>query len=167
MRMGNNLKCLVSVLCLLGAAASHAQKAPEHQKQPKTGQIQVPIAQLRHPGHGALVVVLFQKVGRVEMQMDQAYRVMKRPVNATSTTVTFEKVPYGEYAVGAFHDLNQDGELETNFIGFPQEDMAISRNAKGGPLGGPTWRASKVRLAQPVLVLEALRLHPFGPDSVQ
>jgi len=38
-------------------------------------------------------------------------------------------LPLGEYALSVFHDLDDDGELDTNFIGIPREPMALSNNA--------------------------------------
>lgn len=36
----------------------------------------------------------------------------------------------GEYAVSIFYDVDDDGELGTNFIGIPNEPVALSNNAK-------------------------------------
>ena len=100
------------------------------------------------------------------MEMDKAFRVKKLAAKSKDMTVVFSNVPFGDYAVGVFHDLNKNGELDTNFIGFPKEDMAVSNNAKGGPLGGPTWKETKVQLAKPQLKLVVLKIYPFGPDSI-
>jgi len=37
----------------------------------------------------------------------------------------------GTYAVSVFHDENNNGELDANFIGIPTEPYAFSNNAKG------------------------------------
>ena len=131
------------------------------------GEIRVPVVDLRHLGHGELVVVLFEKLDRIEIEMDKAFRVKKLAVISQDMTAVFSMVPYGEYAVGVFHDLNENGRLDANFFGFPKEDMAVSNNAKGGPLGGPPWQASKIQLAQPTMNLSALKIYPFGPKSVE
>jgi uncharacterized protein (DUF2141 family) len=39
--------------------------------------------------------------------------------------------------------MDEDLEADANFIGIPREDLGVSNNAKGGPLGGPKWRAAK------------------------
>ena len=44
-------------------------------------------------------------------------------------------LPPGEYAVSIFHDRNNNGELDTNFIGMPKEPIAMSNNAR--PKFGP------------------------------
>jgi uncharacterized protein (DUF2141 family) len=154
---------MLLVFLVFSGTFAWAQDTP---KGKELGEIRVPLEQIRHLGHGEFVVALFKKVDRVEMEMDKVFRVKKFLAKTQMMTVVFADVPYGEYAVGVFHDLNKNGELDTNFIGFPKEDMAISNNAKGGPLGGPTWKKSKVRLAAPILKLATLKVYPFGPDSI-
>jgi len=45
------------------------------------------------------------------------------------------QLPLGQYALSAFYDKDDDGELDTNFIGMPKEPIALSNNAvaKFGP----------------------------------
>lgn len=129
------------------------------------GEIQVPLVQIRHLGQGELVVVLFEQLDRIELEMDKAFRVKKLAATSQDLVVVFSNVPYGEYAVGVFHDLNKNGKLDANFFGFPKEDMAVSNNAKGGPFGGPLWQQAKIQLAQSALVLSTLKLYPFGPKT--
>jgi len=45
------------------------------------------------------------------------------------------QLPPGEYAFSIFYDANNNGELDTNFIGIPNEPIAISNNAR--PRFGP------------------------------
>lgn len=45
------------------------------------------------------------------------------------------ELPPGEYAISIFYDRNNNGELDTNFIGIPNEPVAISNNAR--PRFGP------------------------------
>jgi len=44
-------------------------------------------------------------------------------------------LPPGEYALSIFYDSNDNGELDTNFIGIPKEPVALSNNAR--PKFGP------------------------------
>lgn len=45
------------------------------------------------------------------------------------------RLPPGDYALSIFHDSNNNGELDTNFIGIPKEPVALSNNAR--PKFGP------------------------------
>lgn len=51
---------------------------------------------------------------------------------------TFEDLPAGDYAVRAFHDVNGDGEMNTNPFGMPTEPFAFSNNAVGN-MGPARW----------------------------
>ena len=45
------------------------------------------------------------------------------------------QMPLGSYALSAFYDKDNDGEMDTSFIGMPKEPIALSNNAvsKFGP----------------------------------
>jgi uncharacterized protein (DUF2141 family) len=45
------------------------------------------------------------------------------------------QMPLGSYALSAFHDKDNDGEMDTSLIGLPKEPIALSNNAvaKFGP----------------------------------
>ena len=45
----------------------------------------------------------------------------------------------GEYAVACYHDENDDGKFNQNFLGIPLEDYAFSNEARAG-LGPPAWK---------------------------
>ncbi|MCH9844643.1 MAG: DUF2141 domain-containing protein [Alphaproteobacteria bacterium] len=40
-------------------------------------------------------------------------------------------LPDGVYAISAFHDLNDDGELNSNIVGLPTEPYGFSNDARG------------------------------------
>lgn len=52
-----------------------------------------------------------------------------------NVVVAFPDLPPGQYALNAFHDADESGELETNFLGIPQEGFGFANNARG--LAGP------------------------------
>jgi uncharacterized protein (DUF2141 family) len=45
------------------------------------------------------------------------------------TTVIVKNVPPGIYAAQAFHDEDDNGTLDRNFLGLPKEGMGFSNNA--------------------------------------
>lgn len=61
-------------------------------------------------------------------------------------TVLFEQLNYGTYAVSSFYDKNDNGKLDTNFLGIPKEPTAMSNNAKGS-FGPPKFKDAKFMLA--------------------
>lgn len=60
--------------------------------------------------------------------------------NAVSTV--FEDLEPGEYAIKLYHDVNDDGEMNTNPFGMPTEPFAFSNDAKGR-FGPAKWDAAK------------------------
>lgn len=51
----------------------------------------------------------------------------------------FSNLAPGVYSGGAFHDANDNGKLDTNWIGIPKEGVASSNNAKGR-MGPPKFK---------------------------
>jgi len=60
-------------------------------------------------------------------------------------SVTFEGIEKGEYAVSIYHDENNNGQLDTGFMGIPSEGYASSNNAKGF-MGPPKYADAKVNV---------------------
>ena len=136
-------------LCVVGLTSItllHAQDTPA---ESKTGSIVVPVTNLQNIGKGQLLGFLFKKVKRVEVNGVRYFKRVKLPVKGKTATVTFKDVPYGEYAVAIMHDMDKDFEMDTNFIGIPDEDLGVSNNVKGGPLGGPKWKVAKFKHQKP------------------
>ena len=46
------------------------------------------------------------------------------------TTVTFDGVPAGRYALMVIHDENGNGRLDTNLVGMPVEGYGFSNNPR-------------------------------------
>jgi len=59
--------------------------------------------------------------------------------------VVFKNVPAGTYAVSYVHDENNNGKMDTNFIGIPKEGYGCSNDAQGF-MGPPEWRDAKFEL---------------------
>lgn len=53
-------------------------------------------------------------------------------------TVQFENLPAGNYAVSVMHDENENGELDSNFVGIPTEGFGFSNDAKA-MFGPPSY----------------------------
>lgn len=66
---------------------------------------------------------------------------------ATTGDMTFStQLPAGEYAIRVMHDVNNNGSLDSNFVGMPIEPWAMSNNAKGN-FGPPKWDEAKFELS--------------------
>jgi uncharacterized protein (DUF2141 family) len=102
------------------------------------------------------VVLTFETGARTGMVMVALYDTASAfdggsaaPVAATAVSAsgrvvaTFENLPAGDYAVKAFHDVNGDGEMNTNPFGMPVEPYAFSNNAVGN-MGPARWSAARI-----------------------
>jgi uncharacterized protein (DUF2141 family) len=52
------------------------------------------------------------------------------PAKAGEVVVVFRDLPPGRYGVAAIHDLNGNGKLDTNLLGFPTEPYGFGNDAK-------------------------------------
>ncbi len=66
-------------------------------------------------------------------------------INNNTSTITFKDVPVGIYAVSVFEDENDNGKLDTNGLGIPNEEFGCSNDAKGF-MGPPKWGKAKFEL---------------------
>jgi uncharacterized protein (DUF2141 family) len=55
-----------------------------------------------------------------------------RKVRASTgpVTVVFDNLPPGAYAVGAYHDENNNDHMDTDFVGLPTEGYALSNGVR-------------------------------------
>lgn len=60
-------------------------------------------------------------------------------VTGPAMTITFADIPVGDHAIKAFHDVNDNGKLDTNWMGIPTEPYGFSNNAMG-TFGPPSFQ---------------------------
>lgn len=105
---------------------------------------------------GSVMIALFDS--------EAAYGGEGGPVRVAQITVTgdvaearFEGLPAGDYAAKMFHDVDGDGEMDTNPFGMPTEPYAFSNNAVGnmGPAG---W--DRAHFAASGEVVQAIDMDP-------
>lgn len=65
-----------------------------------------------------------------------------------SLTVSVDALPYGTYSVSIFQDINENEELDTNFIGFPKEPFGFS--APMGTFGPPSFEDASLSVGEGV-----------------
>ena len=66
------------------------------------------------------------------------YRKMELSSSQEIQTASF-KVPYGNYAITIYQDLNNNGEADMNFLGIPKELVGFGNNYK--PFGEPKFKS--------------------------
>ena len=69
--------------------------------------------------------------------------LQKLELSSDSETKVFSfSVPYGEYAVTVYQDVNLNGETDMNFLSIPKEPVGFGNNYK--PFGEPKFESSLV-----------------------
>jgi len=114
------------------------------------------------PGVRVVVSNLSPITGTVEVSLfDSADSFMVEPYLQQSGTAgedgsfetEFVSLPDGEYAVVVVHDANDNGKLDTGFLGFGGEGYGFSNNAQTW-FGWPDWEDAKIMVDQPATLVE-------------
>ena len=58
----------------------------------------------------------------------EAFKCMETKINNKKSTVIFNSVPAGVYAIAVFHDANNNNKLDKNLLGIPKEGYGASKN---------------------------------------
>ena len=80
---------------------------------------------------GQVGFCLFNKSSGFPNHPEKAMRCSFVIAAGNTAEYTFTNIPFGTYAVCAFHDENNDKKINSNFIGIPKEGIGVSNNAKG------------------------------------
>ncbi len=75
------------------------------------------------------------------------------PVVGGTSTIRFEALPFGEYAISAYHDRNGNQKLDTGLFRIPKEPLGTSNDAKIR-FGPPRYEDAAFRLEQSELAIE-------------
>ncbi|HUC65303.1 MAG TPA: DUF2141 domain-containing protein [Stellaceae bacterium] len=82
-----------------------------------------------HSDKGNVLVALYSKPDDFP-DGDDSDQHVKVKASTQRITVVFDHLRPGVYAVGAYHDENANGRLDTNFIGYPIEGYALSNGIR-------------------------------------
>jgi uncharacterized protein (DUF2141 family) len=80
-----------------------------------------------HSDAGILIVRLFNQADGFPGDINKVMRIYTAPINEKSASITLKDIPVGNYAVSVFHDENNNGTLDTNWIGIPKEDGCFTQ----------------------------------------
>lgn len=74
-------------------------------------------------------------------------------IKNNNSLIEFEDLPFGDYAIKAFHDEDSNDDLNTNILGIPIEDYGFSNNARG-MFGPPSWEDAKFNFNSETKIIE-------------
>ena len=126
-------------LVLAGAASSLADRAG-------AADLTVEIANIRSSEGHIMIAVYDSEDGF--LSRDSMKVGMKLPADSSGVSHTFEGLEAGTYAVSVFHDKDDDGKLDRNFMGIPKEPYGMSQGARGR-FGPPKFTDAAFELAEP------------------
>jgi uncharacterized protein (DUF2141 family) len=137
---------------LFGAATIHAEapappSVPPSAPAPATATLSINLTNFRSDS-GKLYILLYHGPEGFMSDDKKAFARTYTTVKDRAAHVEFEDLPPGTYAVVAFHDENDNGKLDTNWIGMPKEGIAASNNARGY-FSPPKYKAAKFEVTPP------------------
>lgn len=97
---------------------------------------------------GMVEVALFDQASAFPTKPERAVAKQRAPITGGTATVEFRDLKPGTYAVAAYHDVNNNGKMDANFIGIPKEPTGASNDAKGR-MGPPSFRDAQFTLNAP------------------
>ena len=142
---------VLAVALLLTFAADFVDSAAAESEQQalKTATLEIEITNLESDD-GWLVIALLDSAAQFD-DGDQSFRSAKEvPIREGKARIAFEGIPYGSYAVRVFHDENSNGDLDTNFVGFPKEGFGFSNDAMGS-FGPPSFEQAAFEVDSEIL----------------
>jgi uncharacterized protein (DUF2141 family) len=113
------------------------------------GSIDAQITRLRND-HGQVICTLYTPSDRFPEHSHKGMTIAV-PIHGNRATCRFNNVPYGDYAIVAFHDENHDGEFNQNVLGMPKEGFGFSKDPS--TLKKPVFNDAKFTVDQPVVNL--------------
>ena len=123
----------------------------QENEQNAMGDLKVIIGGFKNEKGKVLVALANNK--EIYDSMHESYKHAIDNIVNKQVEITFNDLPFGEYAIKVFHDENDDRELNTNFLGIPTEDYGFSNNARGS-FGPASWQNAKFKLDSAFYIVE-------------
>lgn len=94
---------------------------------------------------GKLFVAVFNDAGTFPDKTP--FKTMIVPTEGSSEIKVVLDLPDGDYAVSLFLDENNNGKLDTNFLGIPKERFGFSRNPRI-LTGAPSYQDCEINVSE-------------------
>ena len=99
--------------------------------------IHVTITGLRND-RGAVEVALYNSDNTFLGDSSKVFRTADGRLVKGISNVVFRRVPFGTYAIAAFHDENMNRKMDKGMFGIPKEGYGFSNDAMGF-MGAPSF----------------------------
>lgn len=127
-----------TMLCITFFMAFNLVQNPVSIKN--TGEMKLQLSNVNVNNKGVIYIAIYNK--KQDFMTRNFFKSTKVEVGEDSSIdVVFDAIPYGFYAVSAYHDINANQQMDFNENGMPIEDYAMS----GTPnqMGPPNWEQVK------------------------
>jgi uncharacterized protein (DUF2141 family) len=141
-RTARLLGVALALCAILPAASAAADSGPS---------LSVPVATVRS-GNGRVYVALYDQNNWLKPGRFVALRLVK--ARQGTVVANFSSVRPGRYSVAVFHDENNNGTVDRNFLGFPSEGFGFSRRS---PMRIPSFGETSFDVAGSSTMPVALR----------
>ncbi|MEI6122001.1 MAG: DUF2141 domain-containing protein [Bacteroidota bacterium] len=128
-------KLLIIILLLVPFSVLTAQVKTTTTTTTETGTLKVLVKGFKNTD-GQLMIALYNSEGT--FMGETPFRHSFSEIDAGEELISFDNLPYGNYAIAVIHDENDDGKLDKNELGIPKEGYGFSNDAMG-KYGPPTW----------------------------
>ncbi len=103
---------------------------------------------------GQIMLGLFNSAEGFPKTINQGTMAPAKERSATGQVrLVFKDLAPGQYAATAFHDLDSNGKLTTNFMGLPTEPYCFSNNVRGS-FGPPAFKDAAITVGDQDLTIE-------------
>lgn len=91
-----------------------------------------------------IICALFDSKNGFQMKRKFAKVTVDAELLGDKATCTFKDAPQKLIAISVVEDLNNNGNVDTSFIGFPKEPWAVSNNIKAHQFGPPSFEEAAI-----------------------
>ncbi|MFN7098340.1 MAG: DUF2141 domain-containing protein [Gammaproteobacteria bacterium] len=115
-----------------------------------TSNLKVVVNGISNPG-GVIRIALFNSgtaYNNSRYSAAGAYQTATTSIHGNSASTSFSNLPYGNYGIKVFQDMDNSGTLKVNGMGIPQEPYGFSNNASA-TWHMPSFSAIQFQVNQP------------------
>jgi len=106
------------------------------------GNLKVTVTNIRS-AKGEIEFALFNKSDGFGSDVTKAYKRMRGKITNEACTISFNNIPYGQYAVEIYHDENNNKKFDETWYGMPKEGVSVSNNPSLGIFSPPKFETAK------------------------
>ncbi len=109
--------------------------------QPKYA-IQITVDNIK-TSEGQVIISLYDSEKGFPYEPEKYFYLPKKSLKDGRAVFTIEIDKPGDYALTVVDDVNENGDMDKNFVGVPKEGFAFSKNAKPRGLRPPAFDDAK------------------------